>query len=329
MAIQVNEIAAVVTQYIDKELYDGLEKINPLWNKLITTGKKKVSGGTYLQFPIKLLKNQSSSFIGGTGAIVSTDPSAQLQYGVLNWKYNYFSVNFTLADFTQAANAKEAVRDLIADKKEGAKADYYRDLSTAVYASSSSNALSFEGLADIVAASGTAYAGLTDTDYTDGISPYLPYISTATDLSYSVISDMITQSRARHQQMGGAGGRMFGLMNPYLFNKMLGVLQNQQMFINGDKMVNAGFQSFNINGVEFFMDADCPGTADGSTQDNYIYLIPEDVLKLNYKFGIDDASPFDGQVRLPNQPIISVQKYMAANLVCNNRRVISVCKTIA
>ncbi|RPH74537.1 phage major capsid protein, partial [bacterium] len=252
---------------------------------------------------------------------------AQLQYGVLNWKYYYFSVNFTMADFTQSANAKEAVIDLIESKKELAKADFYRSLSTDVYGTSTSNALAFEGLADIVAASGTAYAGLTDTDYTDATAPYLPYISTATTLSYAVISDMITQSRARRQQMGGTG-KMFGLMNPYLFNQMLGILQNQQMFINGNKMVDAGFESFNINGVEFFMDADAPGTADGTTGDNYIYLIPEDVLQLQYKYGIDSASPFDGQVRLPNQPIISIQKYMAANVVCNNRRVISVCKTL-
>lgn len=327
MTIQANEIAAVVTQHIDTELYDGLEKINPLWNHLITNGKKKVSGGTYLQFPIKLLKNKSQAFISGTGAIIDTTPSQQLQYGVLNWKYNYFSVNFTLADFTQAANAKEAIRDFIADKKDLAKADYYRDLSESVYASSASNSLKFEGLADIVAASGTAYGGLTDTDYTDATKGnYLPYISTDTTLNYISISDLITQSRSRTQKMG-LNGKMFGLMNPYLFNKMMGELQGSQMFLNGNEIVKAGFQSFNINGVDFYMDVDCPGTGDGSTSDNYVYLIPEDVLKLTYKYGVDDTSPFDGSIRLPNQPIVSVQKYMAANMVCNNRRVISVCKT--
>jgi hypothetical protein len=327
MSIQLNEVAAVVTQYIDKELPDGLEKINPFWNKLITNQKKKVSGGTYLQFPIKLLKNLASAAISGSGAIIDVSPSQQLQYGVLNWKYYYFAINFSLADFVQAADAKEAVIDMIQAKKDGAKADFYRGLSVDGYGSATSNPLALNGLADIVAASGTSYAGLTDTDYTDATAPYLPYISTATSLSYPVISDMITQSKARRQQMGGSG-KMFGLLNPYLFSQMLGVLQNQQMFINGDKMVSAGFEAFNINGVEFFADVDCQGTGDGSTGDNYLYVIPEDCIQLMYKYGIDNPSPMDGQQKLPNTNISTIQKFSAWNIVCNNRRVISVCKTL-
>jgi hypothetical protein len=329
MSIQLNEVAAVVTQYIDKELPDGLQKRNPLWNYFLTKGKKKVSGGTSLQFPIKLLKNLSSSAISGSGAILDTSPSAQLQYGVLNWKYYYFAINFSLADFTQAADAKESVIDMIKAKKDGAKEDFYRSLSTDVYGSGSTatTSLAINGLADIVAGTGVGYAGLYDTDYTDANSPYLPYISTATALSYPVISDMITQSRARRQQMG-VNGKIMGLMNPYLFNQMLGILQNQQLFVNGNKMVNAGFESFNINGVDVYMDVDTPGTGDGTTADNYLYIIPEDCIQLMYKYGIDSPSPLDGQDKLPNTNITTIQKFSAWNVVCNNRRVISVAKNL-
>lgn len=325
MATQLNELGAVIVQHINKELPDGLEKINPLWYHFMNGGKKKVSGGTLLQAPIKLLKNQSQAFIPGAGAIVDTTPSIQLQYAVFNWKYNYYSANFTLEDFTVAGGDTQ-ILDFVKEKKDGALADYYRDMSVAVHGTSTTNTLSFDGMQDIVAASGTAYGGLTDTDYTDATEPYLPYISTETVMSYTTVSDLITNARARTQRMGGTG-KMLGLCNPHLWNKLLSVVQGQQVFTKNDMTVKAGFQGININGVDIYMDVDCPGTADGSTEDNFFYIIPEEVVKFNYKFGLGSKSIFDGSIRLPNQPTLSAQGYMAGNLVCTNRRQISVCKT--
>ena len=102
MAQQTQELNAAVVQFIDDKLFDGLEKCLPLWNYLSKDGKKKQKGGIYIQFPIKLIKNQSQGFISGTGATVSATPSTQLQYGVLPWKYYNCNINFTLEDYNVA-----------------------------------------------------------------------------------------------------------------------------------------------------------------------------------------------------------------------------------
>ena len=83
MSKQTQELNALVVQYIYDVLFDGLEKCSPLWNYISKEGKKRQKGGTYIQFPIKLLKNESQGFISGVGATVSATPSIQLQYGVL------------------------------------------------------------------------------------------------------------------------------------------------------------------------------------------------------------------------------------------------------
>jgi hypothetical protein len=103
MTVQANELAAAVVQYIESDkTWDALAKRTAFMQHLMTKGKKQQKGGLYVQFPIKIIKNASSSFISGTNALTSVTPSPQLQYGVLNWKYYNFNVNFTLADFNIA-----------------------------------------------------------------------------------------------------------------------------------------------------------------------------------------------------------------------------------
>jgi hypothetical protein len=333
MTININEISAVTKQMIIEDVPDALETAHPVIKWLTTDGRETFDGGTLIQFPVKMLANQSYGAISGTNAIVDVTPSQQDVYGTLNLKYAYFSANFTQQDY--ALNSGEnAVINLIKQKTEGAKADMVRYLSTQVHGTSSSNALLWEGLKDITAATGTAYAGLLDTDYTNGsvasAVPYLPVTTTDTTLNYTNITKMMYQVRARMQISGNNYKRVFGIMNPASYSKYLSSIQGQQLAVNTSDMYFSGFDGFKINGIEFYMDAYCPGSQDGTTNDNYVYLIPMDVLKLYVRWGATlgaKESPFDTEVQLPNSPIKSVQNYIAANMVCNNRRLIAVNKT--
>lgn len=311
------------------EFYDALTKANALWKHLTGEGKYYVSGGTLIQFPIKLIKNTASGFISGTGATVNVNPSVQLQYGQLNWKYYNYNVNFTLEDFTQTQNSEEAVLNYIEAKKEGAKADAIREQTTALHGTAATLTLQYNGLKDIVAASGTAYAGLTDIDYSP-TDAYLPNIDTTTSANYPTINALIQKMKARMQQEGMAGakpGELMGLWNENVQEKFLDAEQNKQRFYEA-KTLESGFEGIRINGVDFYMDANTPGTKDGSTGDNYIYVFPLSVMKMAYKYGLGKASPFDGEIRIPNQPVSSNQFYMSGNLVCVNRRLVSVTKTV-
>jgi len=201
-----------------------------------------------------------------------------------------------------------------------------REITEALEGSSSTNPLNPEGLLDISAASGTTYAGLLDTDY--DANAYLPYISTATTVNYRTVNDMIVKLRARMQSEGLTGSKMMGLCNESVYGSFLNSVQAQQRFGTDENMAKLGFENFNVNGVNMFLDAFAPGSQDGSTGDNYLYIFPKAIMKLVYAFGFGKESHFDGTVQLPNQPIKSIQHYMAFNLVCNNRRLLAVNKTL-
>jgi len=317
MAQQTAELTAAVVQYIeDEKTWDALAKRTAFMNHLMGKGKKQQKGGLYIQFPIKLLANQASGFISGTSAITSTNPSIQLQYGILNWKYYNFNINFTLADFT-IASGKEQIVDFFAEKTEGGLNDAIREWSTAFHGSSASAPLQPEGLQDIFAASGTAYASLTDTDY--GTGAYLPILdTTASVVNYANINSKILQLAGRTQKELLPENQM-GLMNPATYGRFQSSVQNQQIFTEAT-VFKSGSPGFRVNNIDFFLDSDVPGTQDGSTGDNYVYIFPMDCMKMYYHFGFGTKSPFDGEVQMPNQPIMSTQHYISFNLVDVNRR---------
>lgn len=322
MAVQTDEILAGVTQYIISEVPNGLDKATPLLKYVTTKGKKKRDGSAYLQFPVKLLENQSSGFISGDSGLIDMTPSQQLQYGTLNWKFYNFSVPFTLADYAKTGGTEDKI-GWVNEKVNGALEDSYNELSAAFHGSAVSNPLNFNGLQDIVAATGTAYAGLTDTDYATGA--YLPVTTTDTILSYQNVAKMINKVKARKRS--NAGAPVFGLMNEGMYTKYQSIIQNQQIAVNTSSLYASGFEGFKINGVEFYLDADCPGSQDGSTADNYLYIIPMDCLNFHYIYGLGSPSPMDGKQRIPNQTIDAAQHFLVGNLVSNNRRLIAVNKT--
>ena len=328
MSKQTQELNALVVQYIDDVLFDGLEKCLPLWNYISKEGKKRQKGGTYIQFPIKLLKNESQGFISGVGATVSATPSIQLQYAVLPWKYYNCNINFTLEDYNVALDSALSVMDFFTEKIDGARADMYRDLSASLWGSSSDNPLAFDGIQDICAATGTAYAGLLDTDYETGA--YLPFINAATTVSYAAINNMITNVQARLQATANVGNECMGFANTFVYEKFKNAVQAQQMFINESEFAKAGFRGFMVNGVEFYLDAYVPGSNVSGTNDNWAVIFPKKAIKFIYNFGFDSGSPFDTTkegLQLPLEPLKSVQRYLSGNLVCYNRRLFAVNKT--
>ena len=328
MSKQTQELNALVVQYIDDVLFDGLEKCLPLWNYISKEGKKRQKGGTYIQFPIKLLKNESQGFIAGTGATVSATPSVQLQYGVLPWKYYNCNINFTLEDYNVAMDSALSVMDFFTEKIDGARADMYRDLSASLWGTSTTNPLAFDGIQDICAATGTAYAGLLDTDYETGA--YLPFYGSATTVSYSAINSMITNVQERMQASANVGNECMGFANAFVYEKFKNAVQSQQMFLNESEFAKAGFRGFMVNGVEFYLDAYVPGSKVSGTNDNWAVIFPKKAIKFIYNFGFDSGSPFDTTkegLQLPLEPLKSVQRYLSGNLVCYDRRLFAVNKT--
>ena len=161
---QLQDAFAVATTNIQKEIPDVMTKANYFWFK-ITENKKYLSGGVNVQFPLNHKELDSQAFINGTTDIVSTNPQQTFTFGTLNWKFFYDTVAITLDDLTKTGDSKEAIVSLFVAKVNAAKNSVARNLSTAAHTSGTSANKQFNGLPDIFAASGTAYAGLLDTDF--------------------------------------------------------------------------------------------------------------------------------------------------------------------
>ena len=327
MSFDLNEANAVVTQFIFKEIPDGLQKANYLWYLLATKNKEYIDGGKFIQFAIKALANQSQGFINGSTDVIDMNVNQQLVYGTLNWKYHYSNVSITLDDLTKTSDTPRAIKSLLEAKKQMGKADAIRQLSAAVHNSSTVNPKSFDGLVDAI--SSGAYAGLTPGDFTD--NAYLPIVDTATTVvSYSNIAPMITRLRARAQNAGGASvnGKVdLMLSNDAVYQAFMNSQQGNQRFVEVSDLA-AGFEGVKVNGVSWFVDSNAAGSGDGVTADNYLYVLTSDTLRMAYKYGLDNKSPLDGVVRIPNQPINGTQAFFAGNLVVDNRRLNGVFQTL-
>jgi hypothetical protein len=111
------------------------------------------------------------------------------------------------------------------------------------------------------------------------------------------------------------------ISNSFVLSKFLNSQQSQQQFTS-DKDLRAGFAGCNFNGIPFVVDEFTPGSADGATADNRLYILSTNTFRMYYKYGFENAkSPMDTlSMRLPNQAAISSQTYMVMNLVNIARR---------
>jgi hypothetical protein len=337
MAININEQSAMITQFIINELPDGLERNTAFSKWIFQKGLEYQNGGLYIQFPVKLLPNTTSGYINGTSDLLPIAPVQQNVYGTINWKFYFMQVAFSLLDYTQVGGDTEKL-DFLAKKTALALEDAYRDISLGFWGTddmnvdSSANTKSFTGMKSIT--SSTSYAGLTSSDYTSistAYSPYAPLLTTDSTPNYLSIIKMLNGVRARVQTNGGQYKNVFGFTNQAVFTKIMANQENKQVFIKDASLFAAGVsEGFKINEVEFYLDADSPGSQDGATGDNWITILPMDILKFYYKFGLKDKQvpEFSGETRIPNQTIYSHQHFLVGNLLCNNRRLIGINKSI-
>ena len=337
---QTNEAAAGITQEIFSEFHDGLSRTSPFWYGVEKGDlREKYSGGLLLQFPIKLYKNQAQGFIPLVGASTNITPSIQFQYGQLNHKCHYTAINFTLYDEVVSGGSNDKI-DYMAGKIQGALSDSTREMANytflgtydSVDGTQSSNPLAWDGLEDVCVASGSAYGGLTDTDYTDDGAAYLPYISTDSNPTYGMIDDMINEIKARVGKTPFNPKKTWGIMGSKVFTRFKTLVQASQIFgpfLNTKDTYAVGFSGFSVDDVDFYLDAYCTGSNTVGSSNNRVFVVPMDVFKFHYRFGFDVNCPFDtDEMRIPTNPVISTQKFTVGNWVCTDRRLIGVNKSI-
>lgn len=312
-----DEIFAVTTKYIDKNVEEIFCNTTPLLKEIMKK-KEYVDGGNRLTVALDFNPNQAIGYITGTAAdLLNVNPQQNLIPAELDWKFMYSNFSITLKDLNATADSKHAIVSLVSQKAKNTLASVRQFLASSFYGSAANNPNAFNGLADIFAASGTAYAGLLDTDLgvdAVGDKKWLPqFDTTSTVCDYQSIEPMLTKLKTKASIEGNASKLGYMVSKANILSSFKQKQQLQQRFLPA-KDLEAGFDGVNVDGVIWYADEFCPAST--------LYLINADSIKFFHKYGFEGKdSPQDvSGLRIPNQPIMVHQKFYTGNLFCVDRR---------
>lgn len=317
-----DEIFAVTTKYIDDQVSEIFMNTTPLYNEIMKK-KEYVDGGNRLTVALDFNPNQSIGYITGTSAdVLNVNTQQNLIPAELPWKYMYSNFSITLQDLNTTADSKHAIVSLVSQKAKNTLASVRQFLAKSFYASAADDPNAFNGMADIFAPSGTAYAGLLDTDLgldETGDKIWLPaFDTTSTVVDYKTIEPMLTKLKTKASINGNAAKLGYMVSKAAVLSAFKQNQQMQQRFLPA-KDLQAGFDGVNVDGVIWYADEFCQGSGTAYN----LYLINADSIKFFHKYGFEGKnSPSDvSGLRLPNQPIMVHQKFYTGNLFCVDRRV--------
>ena len=334
-----NDLTSLAHQEIVKEIPSQMTYANALWKYLIEEYNVEDPGGTYIQLPINIAENPNVGFIAGDGSsLINLNPYQSMVPASIVRKYFVAPLSVTLEDIANTHDSANSIENMLSAKIEQTQETLVRTLTQAIHGSATSNVNQLNGLQDIFAASGTAYAGLLDTDIDTqfgkdalGKSKWLPEINTTTiSPTFTNISPMIHTVKGKSQQVGGKTkyAKHLMLSNSAVYAQFINNEQLKQRFTDS-KLMDNGFEAVKVLGIDYAIDEFTPGSGAGQS-DNYLYVLTAPSIKLYRRYGLGGkSSPLDGKnMQVPNQALMSERTFIVCNIGCNNRRVNGVFKNI-
>jgi hypothetical protein len=312
------DILAVTHTELMKTIPDALARSNALLNKLVKKRSMPFNGGNLtFQFPVAILDNEAEGWIDGSTDVISTNPNQEMVYGQLTYKKFYSNVVVSLNDIAATDDSPNAIASLIEIKKNVAQNTMTRTVSASVYGSGTTSNKALNGFGDIFGASGTAYAGINNTDYPTW---YPQADTTSTVISYDVISNGLASLSAINNQQPISDGLVSSykpdlmVSKPNIQSRFKSQLQVQQRFAD-EATVKAGFENLVVDGIPWVVDDFAPA--------NTLYILSSTSMHFGIRYGFWSGrkSRLDNSQVLPNQPITVSTGYHVGNLYCENRRV--------
>lgn len=332
-AAQLDEVQAVAHNAFDKIMPDQFLTSSAFGSMMSKKPNLEyVSGGSKIQQPVQIAENAADGFIDGKHDVLDLSANQQLSYAEFDFKYQNYNVSFTLDDITRTADTPNAIKNLLVEKVNLAAGTAKRTYAKALHGNGSdSNGKAINGLGDVTAASGTAYGGITNTDLADSTTWLTEIDSSTNTINYANLNTLVGTLIARGQGAGDAAGSYAPdvmISNSFVQDKFLASQQSQQRFAREDDL-KAGFAGCKFRNIDWYVDDFSPGSADGTSTDNFLYVLSTPTFALKYKFGFEGKkAPVDFNGRIPNQSIITSQHFMAYNLVCRARRYNGVFKNL-
>lgn len=316
MAFTYNTLQSIVQDYLAPRVVDNVSKGCPFFYWLKEHGRLSIRGGEQISFPI-LKAHLANEWYSGldTSTLETREPATRARY-----PWSFARVSFVIPeDDIDKAGGDTNVVDLVDLTEQDASLTMTETISTGLFGSNSSNAKQMLGLQDMAAGSGTAYAGLTDTDF---VSPSTWLMDIYTPLSGNVISTQDIRRQRGNVTRGGAIPNL-GLCNFSVYAKLWNLAQDDQRFGMADT-AKIGFSHIMFEDMPIMADEHSPGSGYTST-DNWLFLLNTDYIKLV----LHPAKAFTTRVY---QPIPQIEAhigkvYFGGQLVTTQRRSHSVCKT--
>lgn len=331
-AEQLNEISAVTASAFDQLVVDQFQKSSALAS--ILTKKPHLTyydGGKNIQIPVEIAESKGR-FTDGEYDVLNVSPKQNTSFAIFDWKFYDYDSSMTEKELAQNQGSKQAVIDLYKHKIDRASVSAARGIAKALHGSGSDdNGRAVNGLKDIFAPSGISYGGLTNTDLEDP-STWLTDIDTSTNtINYANITNLVSRlksiSGGDNTSLDGTSMGKVLISNYYVRSRFAASQQVQQFLVNNKG--DLGFSGIVFDGVTWYIDSDAPGSMDGVTADNYLYVLSPETFTLAYRYGFEGKkSPFDRDYTLESQSVRVHRRKMVLNLTCNARRYNGVFKNL-
>jgi len=311
MALTINDVTAVTTQYISPEFVDNYFRVSPTFVKVWKGGSmtKPFPGGTQIQVPFQFAPLKAGPFPpGGVFDISYIQTQTAMTFNV---KFSYANVTVRGTDFV-LNRGYAAIMNYLEPKIVNAEQALAQSLVTQFFADGQGTVTPLIALDGILAGydDGTNYASY------GGITRSAIGVGASTGINGYYYSNSATTWPFSLQQLQTAYGQAtFGPDQPNfiattqsIYNSFWAkMLPMQRTTAQDPELQGAGFTSFKFNGMSVVVDQYCPsGYVFGMNTDFIDAYVTEDP---KFAFG------FTGFKEHPNSVDIAGQSLFGGNVV--------------
>ena len=269
VTLNIDALTATTQKLYLKTVVDQVHDRIPLIYRLRKRNNVTSDGGSQIQVPLRYGKNtQTQNYV--KGQILTSGRDTKLTAAVFDWRHTQVPIKYDVDDEIKNSG-KQQIVNVIAEEVKSAQEDMMDTLSEnffGIYEGSASTPGDADPLGLPAAfyggsyAYGTAsYGGITRAaigDWWDGNMDDLTTVGAATTVSFSQWDFMVEtcmKYKARRQDlMAVCGSALYRKWKALVRSK-----SNNDCDVSG-MMAKAGFESFNIDGVELVLDDNCPAS---------------------------------------------------------------------
>ena len=316
MALTINDVTAVTTQYISQDFIDNYFKVSPTFVKVWKGGTmaKPFPGGTQIQVPFQFAPLKAGPFPpGGVFDISYIQTQTAMTFNV---KFSYANVTVRGTDFV-INRGYAAIMNYLEPKVVNAEQALAQTLITQFFEDGQGTVSPLIALDGILAGydDGTNYAtygGITRSAIgvgaSTGINGYY-FSNSGTNWPFSLQQLQVAYGQATF----GPDQPNFIATTQSLFNSFWSkMLPMQRTTATDPELQSAGFTSFKFNGMSVVVDQYCPS--------GYIFGMNTDFIDAYVTEDPKFAFGFTGFKELPNSVDMAGQSLFGGNIVVSAPR---------